>query len=50
MRTEPSYQPETMVCSEGPRGDEGGAQVMPYTAEGRFFVDWRAMDGVGEKP
>lgn len=50
MRTEPSYQPETIICSEGPRGEEGGAHVMPYTAEGRFFVDWREIDGAGENP
>lgn len=50
MRTEPSYHPETTICSEGPRGEEGGAHVMPYTAEGRVFWDWRAIDGVGEIP
>src|SRR5712675_1687415 len=34
-RTRPSNQPETMIWSEAPHGDAGGAVAMPYTAVGR---------------
>jgi len=34
-RTSPSYQPETIIWSDEPHGEDGGGPVIPYTAE-----DW----------
>lgn len=54
-RTKPSNQPETMIWSEAPHGDAGGAEEMPYTAVGRSWSaspcgsDGRSVAvGVGE--